>query len=121
MYVMIIQHQKHCIWLYLCGQLVMACSCYQGGIVVCRRNSLLLLEHFYSGISLLSSGSAWLIEGDGKGHSPEIDCSTSKFPGIEPVSCPTGYFCLIKEEEDPLKQMPNRGVCARRQTTKGNH
>ncbi|XP_065061607.1 uncharacterized protein LOC135688603 [Rhopilema esculentum] len=67
---------------------------------------------------LTVGGSAWLIEGDGKGHSPEIDCSTSKFPGIEPIGCPAGYFCLIKEEEDPFKQMPNRGVCLRRKTTK---
>lgn len=64
-------------------------------------------------ISKLISGSSWLIDGDGTGESPKIDCSTSEIFGVEPTKCPTGYFCQIEDEGDISKQIPNRGICLR--------
>ena len=61
----------------------------------------------------LMSGNAWLIEGDGTGLSPKIDCSTSEFQWMEPRRCPSGFFCKLEDEGDAAKQIPNRGVCMR--------
>eukprot|EP00794_Sanderia_malayensis_P003954 gene3954-4503_t len=65
--------------------------------------------------ALTVGGNSWLIE-DGSSSNPsqhEIECSTSVFPGIEPLNCMSGYTCSIQTPEDVQHQIPNRGICIR--------
>lgn len=61
--------------------------------------------------ALTVGGHSWLIDGEESSDSRVIDCSTSIFPGIEPMLCQTGFKCKIQMQEDTANLIPNRGAC----------